>query len=203
MALILKFNQNTRVLYVAEFFSSFAYFGLSSLLMLFFVQDLKMSPVASYNLLGNFVGASMIFALIGGFIGSQYLSARLCCLLGFIAYVFGYFTLNNYQDLFYIHLGLSFVAGGFGLYAPNMKILFGAGYHASSDSRRNIGFIVFYIFNIVGQFFGPIVLTYLKIVDPHRVFQAAGICSLAGLIYITYNFKKMGNYSPTSLSLAR
>src|SRR3989338_3823992 len=101
MKLKATFNQNLNVLYIAEFFSSFAYFGLLSLLILFFVQNLQLSQSSAYNLLGNFVGVSMIAALGGGFIGSQYLSARLCCLLGFIGYVAGYFLLINYQDIAY------------------------------------------------------------------------------------------------------
>ena len=192
MKLKATFNQNLNVLYIAEFFSSFAYFGLLSLLLLFFIQNLHMSQSSAYGLLGNYVGVSMIAALAGGVIGSQYLSARLCCLLGFVGYVAGYFLLINYQNPHSMHLGLSLVAGGFGLFEPNVQILFGAGFHTSSDSKRNIGFIIFYLFNIIGQFFGPIVLTYLNLANPHMIFQAAGVCSLLGLIFIAYHFSTMG-----------
>src|SRR3990167_2227114 len=191
MKLKATFNQNLNVLYIAEFFSSFAYFGLLSLLLLFFIQNLHMSQSSAYGLLGNYVGVSMIAALAGGVIGSQYLSARLCCLLGFVGYVAGYFLLINYQNPHSMHLGLSLVAGGVGLFEPHVQILFGAGFHTSSDSKRNIGFIILYLFNIIGQFFGPIVLTYLNIIDPRYLFIGTGLSSLVGLIYIACNFRKM------------
>ena len=192
MELSSRFNKNVNVLYVAQFFSSFSYYGLLALLLFFSINTLKMSQIDSYRLLGNFVGVSMIAALISGFVGSQYLSARFCCLLGYVGYVVGCFLLARYHDISSIHEGLAFIAGGFGLFEPNAKILFGSGFHAATDSNRNIGFIIFYLFNIIGQFFGPIVLTYLKIIDPHYIFVTAGICSLVGLIFIAVNFTKMG-----------
>ena len=57
--------------------------------------------------------------------------------------------------------------------------------------KRDICFIVFYLFNIVGQFLGIVLLTYLKILNPHTIFLAAGCCSLAGLIFILGNYKRM------------
>ena len=184
-------NKNISVLYAPKFFSSFAYYGLLSLLMLFFIHTLKLSQVESYVLIGSFVGVSMIAALVSGFISSQYLSSSLCCLLGFVGYLIGSFLLIKYQDMFYVYLGLSFVAGGYGLFEPNAQILFGAGFHESSHSKRNIGFIILYLFNIIGQFFGPIVLTYLNIIDPRYLFIGTGLSSLVGLIYIACNFRKM------------
>ncbi|OGT36658.1 MAG: hypothetical protein A3F12_00020 [Gammaproteobacteria bacterium RIFCSPHIGHO2_12_FULL_38_14] len=191
MELGVKLNKNTWAICFAEFFSSFSYFGVLSLLLLFLLQNLQLPQKESYNIVGNFSGVSFISALAGGLIGSRYLSERLCCLLGFIGYTAGYFILINYQASTFLYLGLALIAGGFGLFEPNIQILFGTHFSDASNTKRNFAFIVFYLFNIVGQFLGAVTFVYVNTINLKYVFIAAGIISLVGLVFVIARYQEM------------
>ena len=68
MVIAPKLNRNSLVLCIAEFFSSFSYFGILSIILLFFIGTLRMPEGEAYSLIGNFVGVSFIVALIAGLI---------------------------------------------------------------------------------------------------------------------------------------
>ena len=73
------------IICTTEFFSCFSFFGMLSLLILFFVRDMHFPEKLSYSILGNFAALSYVSALIGGFIGGRYLTFRLTCVLGLVA----------------------------------------------------------------------------------------------------------------------
>lgn len=184
-------NQNSLIVCISELFSCFAFFGILSLMMLFFLHDVQLPPKLSYQLLGNFISVSLIGTLCGGIIGNRYLSCRLACLLGLISYTIGYFSLICFDKLLFLYIGLAFLALGFGLFEPNIRILFGNNYKNFSKSERDTRFIILHIFNIGGQLLGPILFTYLMVINPHYMFFSAGIFALIGVFFFTFNYTSL------------
>lgn len=181
-------NKKLLILCFTEFFSCFSFFGMLSVLILFFVYTIHLPQKSSYELLGSFVALSFIASQIAGFIGGRYLPFRFICLMGLIAYSIGYFLLMHYHNMLFIYAGLTFVACGVGLFEPNIRSLLGIHYKNFSNHQRSSGFIVLHTFNIAGQLLGPILLTYLRVLHPDYMFLAAGAFVSFGMIFFAINY---------------
>ncbi|PIZ05161.1 MAG: hypothetical protein COY58_00475 [Gammaproteobacteria bacterium CG_4_10_14_0_8_um_filter_38_16] len=182
-----NFNRKKTLLIICttEFFSCFSFFGTLSLLILFLIRHAGIPEKISYSIFGNFASLSCVSALIGGFIGGRYLTFRFSSILGLTAYALGYFILAIDQKIIFIDAGLTLVACGAGLFEPNIRTLLGIHYNQCGSEERNSGFILLHIFNICGQIFGPITLTFLNRVYPSLMFITSGIaCVLGGIIFL-------------------
>ncbi len=175
---------------VSEAFLSFAYFGLLSLLLLFLIHTLGFSQKEAYLLWGNFVALTYVSALIYGFVVGKYITFRLGSVIGFVLMLTGYSMLSMYQHL-NIEIGLTCVACGNGLVAPNLRNLLGLHYHNSSSATRDNGFTTFHIFNVVGQMIGPILLGYLDLIAPAWAFIAAIVSIFLGLVTMMVHYQNL------------
>lgn len=186
-----NFNKSAFALCFTEFFTCFSLFGILSIIILFFVYTMHLPQKLSYELLGNFVALSFIASQAGGFIAGRYLSFQTTCLIGLITYSVGYLLLIHYTDMRFIYVGLTLVACGAGLFEPNVRSLLGMHYKNATNQQRSSGFIILHTFNIAGQLFGPIVLTYLRADNPHYIFLCAGIFVVIGSIFFSLNHQRI------------
>lgn len=183
------------IICATEFFTCFAFFGMLSLLILFFVRQMGLPEKISYSMLGNFASLSYISALIGGFLGGRYLTFRFTCLVGLILFSIGYFLLMYDQQMMYIDTGLTLIACGGGLFEPNIRILLGIHYNQCTTEERNTGFTLLHVFNICGQVSGPIVLTCLDRIKPSWMFAASGVACVFGIITFLINYQHISKFS--------
>lgn len=190
-------NKSALALCIAELFASFSYIGVLSILMLLFSGKLHLPNSISYHMIGNIIPVTLIAGLGGGVIGYRYLPLQLAALIGLISYTIGYFLLMKYGSIVFQSVGFAFLAAGFGLFEPNVRILFGNNYKQCTNVERDVLFIKFHVFGVVGQLCGILVLTYVITISANSIFFIAGIFSLiATLFYIfRYNEIKQLDYS--------
>lgn len=184
-----RLDKSAWVLCLSELFASFPYIGVISVLILLFTGKLHLSADISNHIIGNVIPVTLITGLAGGIIGYRYLPLPLAALIGLISNTLGYLFLIHYHSLVFQSIGFAFIAAGFGLFEPNVRILFGNNYRHCTNTERDVLFIKFRIFNVVGQFFGILVLNYLLLVNPAKMFIIASGSSLMALIIYLSQYK--------------
>lgn len=193
-------NKGARALCISEFFASFSYYGMVSILMLLFTGKMHLPNEISYHIIGNIIPVTLISAIAGGIIGYRYLPLPLAALFGLVSYTIGYFLLIliSYDSITFESIGFAFVACGFGLFEPNVKVLYGNNYKKYSTTDRDIKFIIFQTYNVAGQFLGILALTYLLSTNPKYLFLTAGIVSLIGTLFFLSKYKDIRNLGYTN-----
>lgn len=187
------------VLFFAELWERFSYYGMRALLVLFMVAPadeggLGMTAAEAALIYGNYTMAVYLLSIPGGVAADTYLGPWRAVLLGGLIIAAGHFALALGNSAFYA--GLVLVVLGTGLFKPSVSALVGMLY-APDDARRDAGFSLFYMGINIGGFFAPLVTGFLAQSAPmkawlaaqgfdplaswHWGFAAAGIGMLAGL----------------------
>lgn len=188
------------VLFFAEMWERFSYYGMRALLVLFMVAPvseggLGMTAAEAALVYGNYTMAVYLLSIPGGVAADTFLGLWRAVLIGGLVIAAGHFTLAV-ADTTAFYAGLVLVVLGTGLFKPSVSALVGTLY-APDDTRRDAGFSIFYMGINVGGFFAPLVTGFLaqspsmkawlaeRGLDPagswHWGFAAAGIGMLAGL----------------------
>lgn len=188
------------VLFFAEMWERFSFYGMRALLVLFMVAPeaeggLGFSPAEAALVYGNYTMAVYLLSIPGGVAADALLGTWRAVLVGGLVIAAGHFTLAVH-DTAAFYAGLVLVAIGTGLFKPSVSALVGLLYGAG-DTRRDAGFSLFYMGINIGAFFAPLITGFLaqspvmkawlaeRGLDPlaswHWGFAAAGIGMLAGL----------------------
>ena len=169
------------LLFVAEMWERFSYYGMRALLVLYLVNAVGWKDADAYRLYGTYTGMVWLTPMIGGFLADRYLGTHRSLLIGGAIIAAGHFVLAvPGMDAFYI--GLILVVLGTGLFKPNASTMVGQLY-ADGDRRRDAGFTIFYMGINLGGTLGPIVCGNLRSsVGWHAGFAAAGVGMTLGLI---------------------
>lgn len=188
------------VLFFAEMWERFSYYGMRALLVLFMVAPeaeggLGFTPAEAALVYGNYTMAVYLLSIPGGVAADVMLGLWRAVVLGGAVIAAGHFTLAvGGVPAFYA--GLVLIVIGTGLLKPSISGLVGTLYGAH-DKRRDAGFSLFYMGINIGGFFAPLVTGFLaqspamkawlaaQGFDPagswHWGFAAAGFGMLAGL----------------------
>jgi POT family proton-dependent oligopeptide transporter len=188
------------VLFFAELWERFSYYGMRALLVLFMVTPtaeggLGFTAAEAAVIYGNYTMAVFMLAIPGGFAADAFLGARGAVLIGGLIIAAGHFSLAvPSTPTFY--LGLVLLSVGTGLFKPCISAMVGSLY-TERDPRRDAGFSLFYMGVNIGAFFSPLVTGFLAQspvmkgwlvaigLDPsmswHWGFGAAGIGMVVGL----------------------
>lgn len=188
------------VLFFAELWERFSYYGMRALLVLFMILPqadggLGLSAAEAAVIYGNYTMAVYLLSIPGGVAADTVLGMWRAVIVGGLTIAAGHFTLAV-ADPRAFYVGLALVALGTGLFKPSISALVGALYGAR-DPRRDAGFSLFYMGINVGGFLAPLVTGFLaqsplmkgwlaaRGWDPalswHWGFAAAGLGMLAGL----------------------
>ena len=130
-------------LFLTEMWERFGYYIISSLLIFYLVNQLRLSDAQSFTLLSEFTALVYIAPLACGFFSDRLLGPRYSILIGAGFLGVGYLLLavNTHTLLF---LSLSIVVIGNGLLKPNISSFLGEFYY-ENDPRRDAGFTLFYM----------------------------------------------------------
>lgn len=172
-------NKSLILFFTSEFFISFSVFGLLTVMMLFLTQNGGLNQKNASELMGNFTSLAYIFSFVGGTIGGRYLGYRALSLAGLSVLLVGFTILIIYHQPSNISLGLACIGCGNGLLGPNLRNFLGLYYQGDSEPHRDNGFTLLHVFNVLGQFFGPVILGYLK---PVVLFSVSSLSVALGLI---------------------
>lgn len=157
------------VLFTAEMWERFSYYGMRALLVLTLVAATEaanpgfgMSDADALSLYGIYTGLVYFTPILGGWLADNYLGQRRSILFGGILMATAQFTLfaatPHSLELFYVGLGL--LIAGNGLFKPNISTIVGELY-PQGDARRDSAFSIFYMGINLGAFIAPLVTSTL------------------------------------------
>ena len=202
------------VLFFAELWERFSYYGMRALLVLYMIDkgaELMYEKSHAYAIYGAY--GAMVYAtpLLGGLIAEKYFGYRKAILWGGILMAVGHFTMafpllstvgignTDFfhafaEDSFFIALGLLILGNGF--FKPNISSFVGTFYEEGSELRDR-GFNLFYMGINVGAFLAPITCGAIGqdhenfgVNSWHYGFGLAGIGMVLGLLVFMYGLRK-------------
>jgi POT family proton-dependent oligopeptide transporter len=177
------------VLFFAEMWERFSYYGMRALLIFYLTQHWLFSDEASSIIYGAYTALVYITPVIGGYLADRYLGQRKAVLFGAVLLTFGHFLMafegsggqgDPAINIFW--LALSFIIVGSGFLKANISVIVGQLY-PRTDVRRDGAYTIFYMGINLGAFIGTLVAGYLgQTYGWAYGFGAAGIGMLLGLI---------------------
>lgn len=167
------------VLFGAEMWERFSYYGMRALLVLYLTKHLGYIRKDALALYALYTGLVYVTPLIGGYLADRVLGQRKAIFVGGIVMAMGHFAMAFEPMLF---LALSLLILGNGFFKPNISTMVG-GLYAQGDPRRDGAYTIFYMGINLGAFFSPLVCGYLgEKIGWHYGFGAAGVGMVLGLI---------------------
>ncbi|MFN8571857.1 MAG: peptide MFS transporter [Gemmatimonadaceae bacterium] len=191
------------LLFLAEMWERFSYYGMRSLLVLYLVNELKWSDASATSLYGTYTGLVWLTPIFGGYIADRFIGTRRSLVLGASVISAGHFVLAM-QSMATFYVGLALVIIGTGFFKPNVSTMVGQMYK-EGDPRRDAGFTVFYMGINTGAFIAPFICGTLgQRVGWHYGFGAAGVGMLIGLaMYLYARDKYLPGIGTTPTQVAR
>ncbi len=173
-------------LFFAELWERFSFYGMRALLTLYMVNvifealsERDYAAAAVYSAYGSLVYASTV---IGGKISDSILGMRRSIFLGGILMALGHFVLAIENNMAF-YIALAFIIVGNGFFKPNISTFVGSLY-PDGDSRKDSGFVIFYMGINIGGFVAPLLCGWLgSAYGWHYGFGLAGIGMLTGLLF--------------------
>jgi POT family proton-dependent oligopeptide transporter len=181
------------VLFFAEMWERFSYYGMRALLIFYLVQHWLYSDSEASVIYGAYTALVYITPVVGGYLADRYLGQRKAVLFGAILLTFGHFLMavegDGGQSTFAINvfwLALSFIIVGSGFLKANISVIVGQLY-SRTDLRRDPAYTIFYVGINLGAALGAIIAGWLgQTYGWAWGFGAAGVGMLLGLIVFVW-----------------
>jgi proton-dependent oligopeptide transporter, POT family len=182
--------QGLYVLFGAEAWERFSYYGMRALLVLYLTKSVGMTKPNALEIYGIYTGLVYITPLIGGYLADKFLGRRKAVLIGGIVMALGHIAMA-FPSLLYVALALLIAGNGF--FKPNISTMVG-GLYSEGDNRRDGAFTIFYMGINLGALWSPIVCGTLgQSIGWHFGFSAAAIGMLLGLFQFGWGQKSLGD----------
>ena len=166
------------VLFFAEMWERFSYYGMRALLVLYMTRHLHFDRPHALAIYAMYTGLVYLTPLAGGALADAILGRRKAVLIGGLLMALGHLAMASEALLFYA-LGLLIVGNGF--FKPNISTIVG-GLYPAGDSRRDGGFTLFYMGINLGAALAPLLCGYIgETYGWHYGFGLATIGMLIGL----------------------
>ncbi|MBA2430704.1 MAG: peptide MFS transporter [Chthoniobacterales bacterium] len=180
------------VLFFAEMWERFSYYGMRALLIFYLVQHWLFSDERASIIYGAYTALVYIMPVIGGYLADRYLGQRKAVVFGAVLLSFGHvlmaFEGSGGQDdpmMNVLWLALAFIIVGSGFLKANISVIVGQLY-PRTDVRRDGAYTIFYMGINVGAAAGSALCGYLgQTYGWAYGFGLAGIGMVAGLIVFT------------------
>lgn len=218
---IIYSNKNTHpkalfILFFAEMWERFSYYGMRALLTLYMVQVLfaelsqSAADTKALGIYGSYTAMVYLFPVIGGIVADKIYGFRKAIILGGVLMIFGHFSLalegmffEGNMMLFFLSLALIIV--GNGLFKPNVSSFLGK-FYTANDPRKDGGFTIFYMGVNIGAFLSILTCGYVgQTISWHYGFGLAGIGMFLGLlVFVMFGQNAFGNKGilPSTISNA-
>ena len=177
------------VLFFAEMWERFSYYGMRALLIFYLTKHWLFSDGQAGVIYGAYTALVYITPVLGGYLADKYLGQRKAVTYGAVLLTFGHFLMgfegSGGQDaaaLSVFWLALAFIIVGSGFLKANISVIVGQLY-PRTDVRRDGAYTIFYMGINLGAFLGSLLCGYLgETYGWAYGFGAAGIGMLLGLI---------------------
>ncbi|TLV00536.1 peptide MFS transporter [Dyadobacter luticola] len=196
------------ILFFAEMWERFSYYGMRAILLLFLIDKVSggmaMSAGEGAAIYGIYTASVYLLTLPGGWLADNILGQKKAIWYGGIVIMIGHIILAIPGGAVLFFLGLTTVAVGTGLLKPNISSIVGELY-PEGGARRDAAFSIFYMGINLGSFFGIAIVGYLgERVSWHMGFGAAAIGMLLGLIVFRIgaarHLKGLGEVPPAKIA---
>jgi POT family proton-dependent oligopeptide transporter len=163
------------VLFSAEMWERFTFYGNRALLTLFLVSALNFTQEESSIIYGGFLGMGWLTAMLGGFMADRFLGNRNCIIIGGLTMSFGQLLMFSSAILYatnvesarmvmWTALGILILGNGF--FKPNISSMVGQLY-PKGDNRLDSAFTIFYMGINLGALLGITICPILGDVKLH------------------------------------
>lgn len=153
------------VLFFAEMWERFSYYGMRAILVLYVTNGLLMSDsYANDGVYGSYTGLVYLTPLLGGYFADRLWGNRRSIITGgflmaiaqFILFLGAsvYYNITFAHTLMWVGLGVLIVGNGF--FKPNISSMVGQLYPAA-DKRLDSAYTIFYMGINLGGFIGPLI----------------------------------------------
>lgn len=177
------------VLFFAEMWERFSYYGMRALLILYLTKHFLFSDEKSGLIYGAYTSLVYITPVIGGYLADKYLGQRKAVLFGGILIAIGHILLGlegeggqgqSALDAFWG--ALAFIIVGTGFLKANISVIVGQLY-PRDDMRRDPAYTIFYMGINLGAFLGAIICGTLgEVYGWSYGFGAAAVGMIVGII---------------------
>ncbi len=176
------------MLFFAEMWERFSYYGMRALLVLYLTKHWLFSDGEASMVYGAYTALVYITPVIGGYLADKYLGQRKAVLFGAVLLTFGHFLMGFEGDggqgspaLDAFWLALAFIIVGSGFLKANISVMVGQLY-PRTDVRRDGAYTIFYMGINLGAFLGSLLCGWLGETYGWKYgFGAAGFGMLLGL----------------------
>ncbi len=180
------------VLFFAEMWERFSYYGMRALLIFYLTKHWLFSDGESGIIYGAYTALVYIMPVVGGYLADQYIGQRKAVLFGAILLTLGHlfmafegepaFGHDDNPMLYVFWLALALIIVGSGFLKANISVIVGQLY-PRTDIRRDPAYTIFYMGINVGAAAGSLLCGYIgETYGWAYGFGLAGIGMLAGLI---------------------
>ncbi len=192
------------VLFFAEMWERFSYYGMRALLIFYLTKHWLFSDGEAGVIYGSYTALVYITPVLGGYLADRWLGQRKAVLYGAVLLTFGHFLMGFEGDggqsaaqLNIFWLALAFIIVGSGFLKANISVIVGQLY-PRTDVRRDGAYTIFYMGINLGAAFGSLLCGYLgEKYGWAYGFGAAGVGMLLGLIvFVVFKPLLMGRGEP-------
>lgn len=181
------------VLFFAEMWERFSYYGMRALLIFYLTKHWLFSDSKATLVYGAYTALVYITPVLGGYLADRYLGQRKAVLFGAVQLMIGHMLMAVEGDggqtdpaINIFWLALAFIIVGSGFLKANISVLVGQLYRRT-DPRRDSAYTIFYVGINLGAFVGTLVAGYLgETLGWSYGFGAAGLGMLAGLLVFVW-----------------
>ena len=181
------------ILFFAEMWERFSFYGMHALLALYMTKELMYERGATYGVIGAYGALVYGSSVLGGYLSDNFLGNRRSVMVGSLLIITGHITLAlPFAESFYY--GLAFLVVGTGFFKPNISSFLGRFYH-KDDPRRDSGFTIFYMGINVGGMMAPLICgTIGEAYGYHYGFGVAAIGMMLGAVVFQKGAKDFGEF---------
>lgn len=176
------------VLFFAEMWERFCYYGMRGLLVLYLTKSLLRGDAEAFAIYGAYTALVYMAPVLGGRIADNILGYRIAIILGAAMMAIGEFMILGGNDT-WLFLGMGAIIVGNGYFKANISTLVGKLY-TTDDPRRDSGFTLFYIGINIGALLATLVVVWVGEKFGFKYgFGLAGVGMLLGLLFFVMGQK--------------
>lgn len=179
------------VLFFAEMWERFCYYGMRGLLSLYIIKALMEGDAKAFAIYGAYTGLVYMAPVLGGWVADRVLGYKWAVIMGGILMAIGEFLILG-GSLNWLYVGMAAIIVGNGYFKANISSIVGKLY-SDLDVRRDSGFTIFYIGINLGAFLASIVAVGVGEAYGYKYgFALAGVGMLLGIIIFIAGQKLYG-----------
>jgi POT family proton-dependent oligopeptide transporter len=188
---IKKHPRELNILFFAEMWERFSFYGMRAMLVLFMTSILLYPDDKAYAVYGAYGALVYGMGFIGGMISDRLIGSQKAVFFGGILMAIGQFILSIGQEMT-LYYGLAFVVVGNGFLKPNISTMVG-GLYSSDDPRKDSAFTIFYLGINLGAM-APLILGFIRRdFGFNLAFALVGLGMMFGLWVFANGRKRLSN----------